>query len=264
MKIQLALSVLALSLAAGCGGSGASTPSVAGLPIALACTTTGGLPGAPGQTWRVQVSTAGPDDRRALMLTRGDTFPHAGVSATPPISFTARAVSDRFDVGVVRLSFEGGEIEVLGFEGAEGAMWTGTANIRTDRNLAMSCWDPQWKPAYHYADGACVDGNGVSGINWMLPGMARELKSGECSRLTGSLSEGDGSQPQLVGWNLAGADLTTATLFLADLPGADLRGADLTGFQYGYASLSATIDAHTTGIPSIGCTASSTQLDCQD
>ena len=270
MKNRIALPLLALSLslslAAGCGGGSPSAPAAPGLPVSLACTTTGGLPDAPRESWRVEVSLPGPDGHRAMLFTKSDTFPHQGVAPTTPVSFTARGAG-RFDVIAVQLAFDGGSLQLGGFEGAEGSMWSGTADIEADKGVPMSCWVPSWKPVFRYdaATGGCLDANGTTGVNFLVPGMARETKDAECVALSGSLNEGDFSQGQLVGWNLAGADLSQASLEFADLRDADLRGASLAGFEYNYATVSATIDAHTTGIPSSGCaTTGGTQLSCQD
>jgi hypothetical protein len=67
------------------------------------------------------------------------------------------------------------------------------------------------------------------------------------------LNEVDVGYPSLMGWNLRGAALAGASLSFAMLLDADLRGSDLTDFMPDYHAITATIDAHTTGIDAIHC-----------
>mgnify|MGYP001554679085 CR=1 FL=1 len=100
---------------------------------------------------------------------------------------------------------------------------------------------------FDFTRDACLDANGEPALNPTPIEVVRETGFGECADLRDvALNGDDTSMPDLVGFNLVGAELDGATLFFANLTSAAIEGADLAGLQYGYATVSGDVDASTT------------------
>src|SRR5262245_16608275 len=201
----------------------------------------------------------------------GDTAPG---TAPPPQTLEISGVVGRDAIDV---TFQGGSIRVAPLAGAAPGVLDGDARFDqpffglpfTVDSLAVACWAAASVPRFRYdlASGRCVDAAGVEGRQPVTVPMLRETRDGECATLTAGrhvepeplirgqvvLNEIDVGYPSLVGWNLRGAALAGGGLYFAMLLDADLRGTDLTGFMPGYHAITATIDAHTTGIDGIHC-----------
>jgi hypothetical protein len=141
----------------------------------------------------------------------------------------------------------------------DGVVWTGTlVDDQCDQHteLALTCWSDEelfgspWggKPGilpahFDWTSETCLDANGRLALNKLPIEVVRETGNGECADLSGaSLNDADTSMPNLDGWILTGAKLDAARLFLANLRGASLQGADLSNLQFGYASITGTVD----------------------
>jgi hypothetical protein len=98
---------------------------------------------------------------------------------------------------------------------------------------------------FDWSTGLCNDSDGEPARNHLPLAIVRETGFGECTTLSGRLNGDDFSYPDLVGWNLAGAQLNDAELFFANLTGT-LNGADLSGLEFGYAMVSGSFDDNTT------------------
>ncbi len=99
---------------------------------------------------------------------------------------------------------------------------------------------------FDWSTGTCVDGDGNPALNDVPIEVVRETGQGACADLRGeALNGADYSGPDLSGWNLVGARLDGARLFFAQLDYASLNGAKLADLEFGYATITGSIDANT-------------------
>lgn len=99
---------------------------------------------------------------------------------------------------------------------------------------------------FDWASGACLDREGHPALNEVPIEVVRETGQGACADLRGmALNGADYTGPDLVGWNLVGARLNGASLFFAQLDYASLNGAKLSDLNFGYATITGSIDDHT-------------------
>ncbi len=134
-------------------------------------------------------------------------------------------------------------------EGAK-RVWTGTLQVADEEPLEVACWGVDVPPtfAFHYnaATGGCEDSTGKVGRNAVPTPYLRETGQGACGQLRDLfLNEWNLYYPELVDWDLRGAQLAGAKLHFADLVTADLRGTDLRGFVFGYARVTGPADEFT-------------------
>ncbi len=113
--------------------------------------------------------------------------------------------------------------------------------------VQVSCWPTALEhPArYDEATGNCLDALGNEARNdipWMV---AVRTGFGQCARFEGELTGEAFDYPTFDFIDLRGADFNSAQLHFAYLQDVQLEGADLRQFDFGYATVSGTIDANT-------------------
>jgi hypothetical protein len=233
-------------LASADGDADASTPDAAEpelrlekLPNTLTCVTDA----VNGDVLRVQRGT-GPDGAPALTVSAGSQF--------------------RVHEGGARFSEES-ELDPSTFSlelQRDGLAFTGALiddQCYVIHSRPVTCWDPAelfsspLLSRYDRAKGRCLDAAGQPRLNRLPIELVRETGFGECADLSGLALNGDDfGYPFLGWWSLQGARLDGAMLHFAELSGASLAGADLRGMEFGYASISGSVDEHTR-VPADGC-----------
>jgi len=138
--------------------------------------------------------------------------------------------------------------------------------------IYMSCWEPSNMESpfkYDQKSGTCLNANEEVGLNYKPVEFIRETKDGECAELSwGMIDEGVPYAIELRDWNLAGAKLDQAALnadeqgAVVKLVNASLEGADLTGLDVTDASITGSIDHHTT-LPDADCITDNGLVDCE-
>lgn len=200
----------------------------------------------------------------------------SGATPAPPPPETV-AINGVVGRNAIDVAFPGGSVQVTPLPGAAAGILDGDARFERQLygargpvdSVAVACWSSASGPRFHYDldSGRCIDGAGIEGRQAVTVPMLRETGDGECATVSAGqhvdpsplipgrvlLNEIDVGYPSLVDWNLKGATLAGTSLYFAMLLEADLRGTDLTGFMPGYHAITATIDAHTTGIDAITC-----------
>lgn len=176
----------------------------------------------------------------------------------------------------IDVQFDGGKMSLLPLEGGRAGVLHGSLALAATTvveneevaDVDFVCWPDGVASAFTYRpeDGSCRNQSGEEGLELVPLPMMRTTKNGECAKLFENppeelpaldelhyLAEQNLGYPELLGWNLAGADLGGSGLYFAMLLGADLRGADLSAFYAGYHNLTGTVDEYTTGLESLGC-----------
>lgn len=127
-------------------------------------------------------------------------------------------------------------------------LWTGTLTTE-DTEVDAVCWRDGFAGdfAYEPSMGDCFDADGASGRDTLPVPYVRATGDAQCATFPEgtSLNEDFLGYPVLRGLDLRGAELAGSTLFFADVFEARLEGTDLTGFEFGYARVEGTTDAHT-------------------
>ncbi|MEZ4323112.1 MAG: pentapeptide repeat-containing protein [Myxococcota bacterium] len=146
----------------------------------------------------------------------------------------------------------------------------GSAGLRTGTltvdavEVPLVCWTEDFVSPVQVdpLTGLCRGEAGEVGrISLPLP-YVRETGFGQCVDFgTASLEEGDLTYPVWSGFDLRGADLSRASLFFAHIEEARFEGALLDGLEFGYATLTGSVDERTV-VPSEGCSVEAGQLDC--
>lgn len=148
----------------------------------------------------------------------------------------------------------------------QGAAFVGTFADQDHRALALTCFSNSdlfgdytsstgARVAAHFdwTSESCVDRLGAPALNHLPIEVVRESGFGECADLRGlSLNGGDFDMPD-VSMTLWGANLDNASLFQAALSGS-FEGARLTNLDFGYATVSGTVDDATALPRGDGCT----------
>lgn len=227
--------------------SGRVMPEITGLPSAFRLQAYDGT----GEGYRLRIELAAQHEYKPEQALQPRAPEETTVDASG--SGTAEAWS---------LSWDGGSLSVAR-EGADAMLFTGTADIGEQEDVALTCWTLDMVPPFRYdaATGRCVDGEGTEGRNAVTVPFVRETLDGQCADLTDlDLEEEDYYYPELVGWDLRGADLSQTGLHFAQLTDARFEGTLMTAFDYGYAIIRGSVDDYT-ALPE-GCEPTAGAIDC--
>lgn len=133
--------------------------------------------------------------------------------------------------------------------------YEGTMSGQTEfgSDVQVWCWPVglAHPASYDASSGTCVDASGAPTRNvipWMV---ALRTGFGQCATYVGELTGEAFGYPTFDFIDLRGADFNGAALHFANLQDVQLEGADLRQFDYGYAVVAGTIDAHTQ-LPELG------------
>lgn len=214
------------------------------------------------RAWRIEVTPGGRCHQLAMRLDLAGHFPDDSQRPVATIEETADAVGP-VDVTEAQLSAGEVTLDITGISGHPG-LWSGTFT-RAGEAHPVSCWSSAWQPRYRYdaATGTCIDSDGEPGRNPIAVPVVRDSGIGHCADLSEhNLNEDDLSYPEWRGFDLRGADLNGAMLFFAFIYDSQLEGAQLTDLQYGYASVTGTMDSHTALPTEGGCTQDGDSIEC--
>ncbi len=185
-----------------------------------------------------------------------------------PFEFERRAWTSTvtLEAGASGLIVEDDELSITAGPGGLGeGLWTGTLASDTYGSHAVVCWEDTFAPRHSYdpSSGDCVDANGDVGFDALPVAYVRASGDGQCGTFEGlSLNEDFLGYPILRGTDLRGARLAGATLFFASILDGRFEGADLTDFEFGYAEITGTTDAHTVVWPNDSCTVEGDAMRC--
>lgn len=112
--------------------------------------------------------------------------------------------------------------------------------------VEVTCWTDDLPVPARYEDGACVDESGAPARNELPFAYVQRTGFGQCTTLAGELNGDAFGYPVFAGLDLRGADLREAKLHFAAIVDARFEGADLSSFEFGYATVSGSVDEHST------------------
>lgn len=215
----------------------------------------------PMMAWRVEVIPGG---RCHEMTLRYDVAGHHEGDSPVPVDVIEESgvVVGPVDADRIEVSTADATLDVSGVDGHPG-LWTGTL-ARAGEEYAVACFSSIWQPRFQYdaTGGACVDGDGVAGLNPTPIPVVRDSGVGQCADLGGlMLNENDLSYPEWRGFDLRGADMSDAQLSFAHIYDSQLEGAQMATLTFGYAFITGTIDQYT-GVPAESCTTTEGTIDC--
>lgn len=175
------------------------------------------------------------------------------LAATPtsdPVEETIWSASVDAEFTAQLFAFQAEEQFLSVEKSPEDGIYRGTMSGETEFEGSMptvSCWPTDLEhPARYDADtGGCLDELGEEAHNeipWMV---AVRTGFGQCARFEGELTGEAFGYPTFDFLDLRGADFHDAALHFADLTDSQLEGADLRQFDFGYATVSGTVDEHT-------------------
>lgn len=244
---------------------GVDTPGETGLPDSLRCVSEP----LPDTTDVLRVDLwRGMDGTFTASVTQGPQFwSHDGEwfganGEAWPESITRTLVEERKS-GLVERT-EAGTLTIALERSGSGAFLSGTfedAQCYSHTEATLTCWNDlelfgsPWavtpvtgalQARFDWSTGLCTNSDGELARNQLPLAIVRETGFAECTTLSGRLNGDDFGYPDLVGWNLAGAQLEDAELFFANLTSATLNGANLSGLEFGYATVSGSFDDNTT------------------
>jgi len=183
-----------------------------------------------------------------------------------PFEFEGRTWSTSvvIDAGA-DLAIDGDDLTVVAASTDLGAgLWTGTLTSDTYGTRSVVCWEDTFVAPHSYdpQTGDCLDADGNAGFDALPVPYVRASGDGQCGTFEGlSLNEDFLGYPILRGTDLRGARLAGATLFFASIHDGRFEGADMTGFEFGYAEITASADAHTVW-PSDNCSVDGDAMEC--
>ncbi len=191
---------------------------------------------------------------------------HSAAAGSLPfvIAATGTSTEQANRVYEVNVTFDGGLLQIG--ETYIPPYLEGQAQVDNNAVADVVCWEPmpwQWRYQYDSTSGLCETEPGnetTMGVNFAFLTYIRETGDGQCAGLSGDLTEGDPTHPNLSGWDLRGAQFGMASLHSANLLNARLEGADLSGLDYESATITGSVDVFTKLPP--GCTVTGTQLSC--
>ncbi len=198
----------------------------------------------------------------ALRLDRAHEYGESDPFAFAPEAWTAEAEWSTADG--LSIVMEGLSVQATRSEDLSGELWLGTLASGDHGSHDVVCWADTFVGDHTYdpTSGVCRDGDGAPGQDALPVAYVRASGDGHCGTFAGlSLNEDFLGYPILRGLDLRGAELDGATLFFAHIADARWEGADLTGFEFGYATLTGTLDTHTIW-PSESCAVEDGALAC--